>query len=231
MPAAPASLPTTPSPEQAPPVAFAPLVPASTPVTVTKQIRELTPQQRAENEYRKALSLIQQGRVTEAMDTLGGALQLDPRHAAARQTLIGLLVEARRFGEAERKLQEGLALDRGQPELAMTLARLQVERGDVDAAIATLERSQAAAAERADYQAFMAALLQRNGRHPEAIDHYQRALRLSSSAVWQMGLGISLQAENRYREAREAFSRAKAANTLSPELQAFIDQRLKQLGL
>lgn len=201
------------------------------PASVTKQVREFTPQQRAEIEYRKALPLVQQGRVTEAIDALSLAVQQDARHAAARQTLIGLLVEARRFGEAERRLQEGLGLDRAQPELAMTLARLQVERGDTDAAIVTLERTQSAAIDRADYQAFMAALLQREGRHPEAIEHYRQALRRApNSAVWQMGLGISLQAENRYQEAREAFNRAKSANTLSPELQSFVEQRLRQLG-
>lgn len=200
------------------------------PASVAKQVRELTSQQRAESEYRKALALVQQGRVTEAIDSLNQAVQLDVQHGAARQTLIGLLVESRRFNEAERRLQEGLNLDRAQPELAMTLARLQVERGDTDAAIMTLERSQPAAVDRADYHGFMAALLQREGRHREAIEHYRQALRRSASAVWQMGLGISLQAENRFQEARDAFNRAKAANTLSPELQAFVDQRLRQLG-
>ncbi len=202
-----------------------------TPGAIAKQVREPTPRQRADNEYRKALSLVQQGRLAEAIDGLALALQMNAGHTAARQTLIGLLVEARRFGEAERRLQEGLNLDRAQPELAMTLARLQVERGDTDAAIATLERTLPHAADRADYHAFMAALLQRGARHREAIEHYRQALhRAPYSAVWQMGLGISLQAENRLQEARDAFSRAMAANTLSPELQAFVEQRLKQLG-
>lgn len=221
-------------PVAAKPVAAAPAVPApaaaTAPSTVAKQFRELTPQQRAESEYRKALALVQQGRVSEAVDSLNQTLQMDAQHSAARQALIGLLVESRRFVEAERRLQEGLNQDRAQPELAMTLARLQVERGDAGAAIATLERSQSAAADRADYHGFMAALLQRDGRHAEAIEHYRLALRRTPSAIWQMGLGISLQAENRAQEAREAFSRARATNTLSPELQAFVEQRLRQLG-
>lgn len=221
-------------PVAAKPVAAAPAVPApaaaTAPSTVAKQFRELTPQQRAESEYRKALALVQQGRVSEAVDSLNQTLQMDAQYGAARQALIGLLVESRRFVEAERRLQEGLNQDRAQPELAMTLARLQVERGDAGAAIATLERSQSAAADRADYHGFMAALLQRDGRHAEAIEHYRLALRRTPSAIWQMGLGISLQAENRAQEARDAFSRASAANTLSPELQAFVEQRLRQLG-
>lgn len=204
---------------------------ASAAVAVTKQIKEITPPQRAENEYRKAVSVLQLGRVKEAIEGLTHALQFDPRHAAARQTLVGLLVEAKRYGEAERTLQEGLAIAPGQPELAMILARLQVERGDARGGLATLERTLPHASEHAAYQAFLAALLQRDGRHREAIEHYLHAIRNAPQAgVWLMGLGISLQAENRLPEAREAFSRARASNTLSPELQAFVEQRQKQLG-
>lgn len=198
---------------------------------VTKQIKEMTPQQQAENAYRKAVAMVQQGRTKEAVDELTHALQLDPRHTAARQTLVGLLLEANRFGEAERKLQEGLAIAPEQPDLVMILARLQVERGDVRGGLASLERALPYASENADYQAFLAALLQREGRHREAIAHYLLALRNApQTGVWLMGLGISLQAENRLPEAREAFNRARTSNTLSPELQAFVEQRLKQLG-
>lgn len=198
---------------------------------VTKQIKEMTPQQQAENATRKAVAMVQQGRTKEAVDELTHALQLDPRHTAARQTLVGLLLEANRFGDAERKLQEGLAIAPEQPDLVMILARLQVERGDVRGGLASLERALPYASENADYQAFLAALLQREGRHREASAHYLLALRNApQTGVWLMGLGISLQAENRLPEAREAFSRARTSNTLSPELQAFVEQRLKQLG-
>ena len=200
-------------------------------VTVTKQVKEFTPQQQAENAYRKAVALVQQGREKEAVEELTHALQLDPRHTASRQTLVGILLEANRYGEAERKLQEGLALAPEQPDLVMILARLQVERGDTRAGLATLERALPYASENASYQAFLAALLQRDARHREAIEHYLLALRNApQTGVWLMGLGISLQAENRLPEAREAFNRARTSTTLSPVLQAFVEQRLKQLG-
>jgi MSHA biogenesis protein MshN len=48
--------------------------------------------------------------------------------------------------------------------------------------------------------------------------------------VWWMGLGISLQAEKRNAEALDAFRKAKASGTLSPELQAFVERKLGQLG-
>ncbi len=203
-----------------------------------KRIKETTPGQQAENEYRKAVGLLQQGRMARAMEILAQALQLDGSHAAARQTLVGLLVETKRFDEAEQRLQEGLKVDAGidanRPGLTMMLARLQVERGDAHAGLETLQRGlpdvQENAAEHADYQAFLAALLQREGQHGEAIGHYLQALRKTPQAgKWLLGIGISLQAENRMQDAQDAFARAKASNTLSPELLAFVEQRLKQI--
>lgn len=200
------------------------------PMASGKQVKELTPQQRAENEYRKAILLIPQGRAAEAIAGLEQALTLDARHAAARQTLAGLLMENGRSEEAVRRLQEGLALDPGQPGMAMILARLQVEKGEQQGALETLQRTLPQAAERPDYQAFLAALLQRQGRHQESIEHYLVALRKTpQNGVWWMGLGISLQADNRLAEAQDAFGKAKASNTLSADLLAFVEQKLAQL--
>ena len=67
--------------------------------------------------------------------SLRQALQFDPRHAAARQALAALLVELRRLDRAEQVLQQGLELQPGNSGYAMTLARIQVERGDVATAL------------------------------------------------------------------------------------------------
>jgi MSHA biogenesis protein MshN len=200
------------------------------PAELSKQMREPTPQQRAENEYRKALLSMQQGKSTEAINGLELALQLDPQHAAARQTLIGALVDAGRVDDAIRRTREALQQDPAQAGLAMMLARLQMEKGELRSAIETLERALPYGAERADYQAFLAALVQRDQRHKDATQHYLLALKASpQNGVWWMGLGISLQADNRLPEAQEAFKRAKATNSLSADLQAFVDTKLSQL--
>jgi len=120
-----------------------------------------------------------------------------------------------------------LTLNAEQYGFAMALARLQIERGDNQAALDTLYKSLPHAADNAGYQAFLAALLQRAEQHKKAIEHYQAALRLAPSEAWQIGLGISLQAENRLAEAQEAFSHAKASNELTPELSVFVEQRLR----
>jgi MSHA biogenesis protein MshN len=198
--------------------------------TSPKRVKELSTQQQAENEYRKALLSMQQGKMAEAISFLEQALQLDPRHAGARHALVGALLESKRTADALQSARDGLDADVAQPDLAMILARLQLDKGELRTAIETLERTLPYGAERADYHAFLAALLQREEKHKQATEHYLIALqKVPQNGVWWMGVGISLQADHRYPEAQEAFKRAKATNSLSPELLAFVDTRLNQL--
>lgn len=188
----------------------------------------LTTQQRAESEYRRALATLQEGRTGDAIVSLELALQIDSRHEAARQTLVGLLIENKRPDDAMRQLQLALGAEPRQPAMAMLLARLQIERGG--SGVDTLLRTLPYAAGNAEYHAFLAGALQRQQRHREAAEQYQAALRATpNNGVWLMGLGISLQAEKRNAEALAAFQKASAAG-LSPELQAFVDRKLQQLS-
>lgn len=190
-------------------------------------MKQVSPAQRADAEFRKAVESMQQGHISEAIAGYETTLRLEAGHDAARQALAALLLESKRTADAERVLQEGLKVKPGHTGFAMLLARLQVERGAVEQAIATLEKSLPYADAQADYQAFFAALLQRQNRHKEAVTHYQIALRLApNNGVWLMGYGISLQAAQRNDDAKDAFRRALDSKTLSPELQAFVRQKL-----
>lgn len=193
--------------------------------------KQVTAQQRVENEYRRALAQLQDGRVSEALAGLQQTLQLDPRHQGARETLVRLLLEAQRPEEAARQLQLSLALDPKQPAQAMMLARLQLDKANGGAAaLDTLARSLPYAADNGEYQAFLAGVLQREQRYREASEHYQLALQAApDNSVWWMGLGIALQADSHPAQARQAFERAKGLQTLSPQLQAFVERKLVQL--
>jgi MSHA biogenesis protein MshN len=189
-----------------------------------------TQRDRAENEFRRAVNLVNQGRIAEGMDGFRRALEIDPGHETARQTMVALLLEAKRVDEAALSLQEGLALNTDNTGFAMLLARIMVERNDIPAALFVLQRHAAPPDRNPDFHAFAAALYQRLDRHKEAIEQYQAALRLAPSAgVWWMGLGISFQAVERPKEALEAFTRARSAGNLAPNLVSFVDQKLRQL--
>ncbi|MGH8640129.1 MAG: tetratricopeptide repeat protein [Burkholderiales bacterium] len=197
---------------------------------IRKRDRPPTAQELADNEYRQASGLLQQGRLAEAQAGFQAALTFLPEHHGARQGLVGLLLKAGQFAEAERSLQDGIRLSPEQSGFTVTLARLQVDRGDNAQAITTMQDGLRYAQGNPDYAAFLAALLQRQGRHEEAAEQFRSALRAKPAVgVWWIGLGMSLQALNRNAEAQDAYRRARANGNLHPELGAFAEQRLKQL--
>ena len=223
--AKPSALSAKPQPAAAPPDAPA----SARPSSGTPPMKRVSPAQRADAEFRQAFAAMQQGHSADAIAGYESVLRLDESHDAARQALVALLLENKRGAEAERVLQERLNARPGHTGFAMLLARLQVEHGAVEAALATLEKSLPHADAQAGYQAFFAALLQRLNRHKEAITHYQAALRLApDNGVWLMGYGISLQAVQRNEDAGDAFWRALESKTLNPELQAFVQSKIKE---
>ncbi|MDT3734601.1 MAG: tetratricopeptide repeat protein [Denitratisoma sp.] len=201
------------------------------PAVIEKKVRNVPAKERAESEYRKALGLLNQGRQNEALAGFGAALQTEPTHVNARLALVNLLLQQQRLADAQAILGEGLGLLPGQPQLAMRLARIQVERGDLRGASDTLQKARGgASAANPEFHALHAAVLQRLTLHKDAVTEYQAALRLAPQAgVWWMGLGISLEADGRAAEAREAFQRARSSGALSAELDRFVEQKLRQL--
>jgi MSHA biogenesis protein MshN len=200
------------------------------PVLVKKQIKEPTLLQSADNRYAAALELLEQGKQIAAIEELQQALHMNARHESARQALMSTLLNIGRKEEAMKLARDGLAEQPALPNIAIMLARLQVEQGELRPAINTLQRSLPYGADQTEYQALLAALLQRDEQHKQAVEHYLLALqRTPGAGTWWMGLAISYQALLMPTEAQQAFKRAKSTNTLNAELNAFVDARLLQL--
>lgn len=186
--------------------------------------------QRAENFYRQAVVMLQQGRVVEAKEVLRQALGEDPVNLDARQLLVGLLIEEHRQSDAVNLLKDGLRLSPEQTGFSVALARLQLESGGRQEALTTLQDGLQHAGDDAEYHAFLAALLQREERHEDAVTHYLIALKSDPAMPsWLVGIGISLQALGKLSDAGDAYSRAQQTQALSPDLAQFVDQRLKQV--
>lgn len=199
--------------------------------TLDVPIKQSNPHQQADYEYQKALQAMQQGRISDALAGYEKSLQLYPAHDEARRALVAWSLENKRLDDAERLLVEELRLHPKHSNSVILLARLQVERNDLEGALNTLQASLSYANRQADYQAFVGTVFQRLNRHTEAIPYYQNALQLApDNAVWLMGLGISLQATQRNTEARDVLRRAVALHQLTPDLQVFVEQRMKELS-
>lgn len=182
---------------------------------------------RAEADYQLGVAAYKQGRMAAAAAQFKSALQADPRHLAARQTLIAMLAGQKQWADAEALLKEGLQLMPGQTAWAMTLARIEVELNDLPGAWDTLQRYAASAQNDADYQGFAGVLLMRLHKPHEAAAYYQVALRLKPrEGRWWLGLGLSLEADGRAAQAQDAFRHAEAADGLTPEMKAFVEKKL-----
>lgn len=202
----------------------------NSPADLASSFKVVSPQQRSDNFYRQAISLLQQSRDSEAMHALRQALGANPANHNARQLLAGLLVDAGRNAEASTLLQDGLNIVPGHSGFSMALARLQFENGTKEEALSTLEQGLTTAGDDAEYHAFLAVLLQNKGRHGEAAQHYITALRSNPSKPnWLIGAGISLRAENKMSDAAEAFQRAIDTGELPLEVAQFADQQLKEV--
>lgn len=195
-----------------------------------RQDRFGTPAERAEHEFRQAVAILKLGRSSEAEAHFVKALEFDSAHRGARQALIAMYLERGQLDAARKLLQDGLAIDPGQPDFAIALARIHVERKDLAGALAVLDRSAGAAADVPEFHVLRGTLLQRLARYSEAADSYQAALQTRSTLpqAW-VGLGISYEQLGRKPEAAEAFRRALAAGPLSTELKTFAEQRIRVL--
>ena len=197
------------------------------PVKIEKSPIAATPRDRADAEYRKAENALASGRSAEGLDGMRAALKQDPSYVQLRQALLRQLLDLRKTDEAMLVLQEGVDLQPAQTGWAMSLARLQLEHGDLAQADRTLARSQAYAEANADYAGFQGHLKSRLGAQRLAVGHYQRATRLApNEGRWWLGLGLALEADGRVPEAKDAFRRGVASGTLSADLAAIAEQHL-----
>lgn len=188
-----------------------------------------SPAEQAEADYRRGIAAIRRGDNSEAGEALKSALRLWPTHSGARQALLGQLTEQQRWQDAETLALDGVGLLPQRSDWALLAARLMYERGEAEQALETLNQHAGAARQNADYQIMHALLLQRAGRHAEAVSCYRTALALRpGEGRWWFGLGRALDADRREAEARQAYEKARESGNLSPELQQSVERRLRQ---
>ena len=197
---------------------------------IEKRERPLSAAERAEAQFRLGAQSMQQGRMRDAEASFLAAIAEDPGHVPSRQALLGIYLEAQRRDEAEVLLRDGLKASPRPPAWAMVLARLEAERGDVIGGINTMQNHLDVGRQNGDYLALFAALLQKQGRHADAVEQYQAAINLGQGkAVWLMGQGISLRELGKREEARAAFQRALDSGGLSADLKLFVERQISAL--
>jgi MSHA biogenesis protein MshN len=202
----------------------------ATGLQVNKRDRPRSANEDAEIAFRAGVGRLNQGRASEAAQQFSAALGIDPRHQAARQALVAVHLERRELDAAQRLLTEGIALFPENAQFASVLARIRVEHGDYPGAIDLLTRTREAGLADAEHQMLLGTVLQRVGRHAEAVSAFQNAARLvdQPAATW-VAMGISYEGLGSKPEALRAYRQSLAAGPASADVRAYAENRIRAL--
>lgn len=200
------------------------------PVTVLKTQRIIPAAEHAQDAYQEGQRYNAERNYPEAERSWRSALDWDAQHRPAREQLVTLLLATGRAADAQRLLEEGMAIAPGYPAFALILARVQVERGQETEALVMLEQASSRTNGDVDISAFIATLHQRAGRHAEAAQRFQQVLAARPlEGRWWVGLAISLEAQQNWQAARGAYARAMNGTSLTAELMRYTEQRMTAL--
>lgn len=204
---------------------------SAAPVRMKKSVHPLTARERARRLRGEALRLARRGNLDEAEDKLTKALSLEPRHVAARGALAGLMIQNGQLNRAAALLDQGLTLKPGSAALIELRARVYVMQGDNQRARSLLEENAPKVGQDPEYHAMLAAVYQRLGDYDKAGAVYQELVNQKpENGVWWLGLGLSMEATGRVKEARQAYEKAQLSQVLSPKLRQFVKDKLSSLS-
>ena len=193
---------------------------------VVKEVKPLTPAQQAEELWRQASRLVDQGRGRDAQPLLEQALNLDAAHLRARQALAVLALEQGQRPAALVLLQEGVKLHPGQFWFSRSLAQMYLQQGEYPQAAHVLRAGLGSQADAEDWALYAGTLAKLN-RSEDTAAAYREALRRNpSQGAWWIGLGLALEQGGHADEAKDAFARALQTK-LDAELREFATRKVQ----
>jgi len=178
-----------------------------------------------DEQFRRALSALQSGRLDAAEGLLKEIIRVQQRHIPALNVLSTFLLARGRHEEARHYMRSALAaydqVLQTRPNLSeawLGRAQLLSQFGQHAEAIDGLDRAIAANRELVAAHLLRAKLLSDLGHHQAALDGIDKLLEIQpSSAEALVGRGNILFESKHYHEALDAYDRAGAANPAVPE--------------
>jgi tetratricopeptide (TPR) repeat protein len=166
----------------------------------------------------KAAELHRTGKLEDAEGIYRQILQRDPKNLEALRLLALIAMQFEHYGQAEQFLKRAVEIAPDFLAAWIDLSRAQLERLDLESALASIERAAAMSPASANVQVHLANVQARSGRHAEAVETYRRAASLNpeAPAPW-IGLGNTLKTIGRQAEAIDAYRRAAALRPQNSE--------------
>jgi Flp pilus assembly protein TadD len=196
----------------------------SLPVTIKTPVNESL----AEREFHQAVDLSASGKESEAVELLKPLVDSQPNYTEARELLVSLLVKQSNLFDANKVIDEALALTSIQPVFAEDKAKMLVAQGNSSQALKILEQYAPPLVDNVEYHSFLAALYQQEGKPSLASSLYKQliAIEPNNGKLW-LGLGMAFEELGQSSQADEAYTNADKYGNLSPEVKAYIDSRLQ----
>lgn len=199
--------------------------------SMQKVVVPLTADQLAEKAREDAITLVEQGKMQEAIDLLSQSIISAPSYRPARETLAILLMDQNHPATAETLLNAGLAESPKYVPFVVLKSRILLARGEYDGAMALLETVSPNIKEEPEYFALLAGLQQQKGSFGVAEQIYrQLVLMQPDNGTYWMGFAVSLENGGQQNRAIEAYRQALISGNLSSTLQIYANDRLSLLG-
>src|SRR5947209_17573940 len=182
-------------------------------------------------EFDRALSLHQQGKLREAWFRYDAILKAQPAHAGALHYSGVVLFQAGKHQEAAQRIQAALKLEPAQPDAWSNLALVLESAGRPDAAVNALRQAVAHSPESPQLWANLAATELALGSAPEAEASARKAVAADRThAPGWYNLALALAPQDRVLEALDAASRAAGLAPEQPGYAGFKAQLEAMLG-
>lgn len=201
--------------------------PSGSAAKTVKPVVTSSPEQQAEKLFRQIKSNMSRLMRRESLQEV---LQLNPRHLAARQKLLRILVEEHANLELKQFLDESLGWFPDNLGFITTLAHYHLQQKNFADAIATLERVDSFRIDDTHYLSLLAAIYQQQQQFTQALPVYQKLTQVQPEKAenW-LGLGICSDKLQQNQSALNAYQEALAKNTLNSAVVDYINQRLSAL--
>ena len=192
---------------------------------------KLSPEALAEKRFSQGKSAQEGGQLSQAVKDFSEAISLNPAQHGARQHLAALYYGQGQLGEANKVLEQGLALYPGEFDYALMLARVLQAQGDSQGALAVLGKIPDDHLLAKQKWVMQSHLAQQVAAFTLAEESYRRLVRVEpNQAKWWMGLAYALDSQQKYTGAKQTYGQALGLPGLSQQASDFIQQRLAQLG-
>ncbi len=179
----------------------------------------------------KAQLAVEQGDTRNSIKYLTQILTKEPDNINVRKKLAAMQFSQGSYTKAQSLLEDGMGRHPDSADLRLMLARLHVQRKDLQQAHQVLMAHPVNAAVNPDYVSYRASIASQLEDYQAAKEDYVHLINSQpSNGKWWLGLGVSEEKLNNQSAALLAYRQAQQFEQLTPQVQQFVQQRIRFLA-